>query len=274
MIALRYLCRLCTHAHRNPVAQKSTASLLLFSRSFGQCFVLVNSNTNGIVQNNVSFRILQNSLVCAGMMKREASKSPKGKGKGKGKGGGKTKLDLSLGYDVIDLGEVQRKMANSTRMLTDTYRDKFAANLTANVLDKIGVEVDGSRWRVNEIADITSRGKEFVITCSSASHGKEIGKAIQKSLNIPVSFEDTIVRVPMLLSTEYRRDLVKPVKEAADKTLRDVRDIQQNAAKKLKKSSESKDAIKLIEEQVQLLFDMHNAQTKEVLSKKLDELQS
>merc|ERR1711928_141222 len=30
MIALRYLCRLCTHAHRNPVAQKSTASLLLF----------------------------------------------------------------------------------------------------------------------------------------------------------------------------------------------------------------------------------------------------
>jgi len=218
--------------------------------------------------------ILQKNLLGAGMVKREASKSPKGKGKTKGKGGGKTKLDLSLGQDILDLSEVQRKMANSTRVLTDLYRDKFAADLTASVLDKIGVNVDGSRWRVNEIADITSKGKEFMITCSSSAHGKEIGKAIQKSLNIPVSFEDTIVRVPMLLSTEYRRDLVKPVKEAADKTLRDIRDVQQTAAKKLKKSSESKDVIKSIEEQVQLLFDMHNAQTKEILSKKLTELQS
>jgi len=272
---VRNICRHYTmvgHLCRNLQMPKSELPILYFSRSFMQSCVSIDNNTrHGVTAKHNTRRILQNNFVNIGMVVREGSKKSKGKGK---KGGGATKLDLSLGQEIIDLHEVQQKMVNATTRLAGLYRDKFSSNLTANVLDKIGVDVDGSRWRVNEIAEVNSKGKEFLISCSDDASGKAIGKAIQKNLNIAVSFEGRLIRVPMQLSSEYRKDLVKPVKEAADKTLREIRDVQQTAAKKLKKDSSSTDTLEMIGKQVQLLFEMNNAQTKEILSKKLNELQS
>jgi len=252
------------HIARKTHISRGYTSTFVLSRSFGQFMA-----TNVLTRSQGS--LLNNSPTVL-ITQREASKKSKGKGKGK-KGGGSTKLDLSLGGDILDLHEIHDKMSNSTRRLTDMYREKFATALTAHVLDKIGVDVGGSRCRLNEIAEVNASGKEFVITCVDNTDAKAIGKAIQKNLNIVVTFENSLIRVPMMLSSEYRKDLVKPVKEAADKALRDIRDVQQNAAKKLKKDKSSEDLIEPIEKQVQLMFEMYNAQTKDLLSNKLDELQ-
>jgi len=201
------------------------------------------------------------------LLLRNASKKAKSKAKG-----GTKKIDLSAGEDYIDLKDIADKMEHSIVRLNDVYREKYACTLTPHVLDNIQVTVDGERCRINEVADVTTSTREFVVSCLTASHAKVIAKSIERSLNIVVSVEGDMVKVARSLSTEYKMDLIRPVKESADKSLREVRDTYQTALKLLKKTAVPADTKERIEVQLKLLYEMNNTNTKNILSKKLDEL--
>ena len=108
----------------------------------------------------------------------------------------------------------------------------------------------------------------------SKEHAKAVGQAIIRSLNIVITYEDDScsVRVPALLSTEYRHDLIRPIKDAMQGANAQIRSVFQASTKVLKKSDETDDLIYQIEEQLKLLFTKYQENSKTVHDKKVAEI--
>jgi len=224
-------------------------------------------------ENNVYNKcILLKTVDVTDIAKRNATK----KSKGKKKGGG-AKVDFSIGEGILDLKKVNDDMLDVTKRLSDEFREKYSTKLTANTLDNIRVEIKGARSRLYEVAEVVTGNDEFIITCATgaAKDAKQIGKAIQGTLNIVTQVDESgIVKVPMSLSAAYKESILKPVKESAEKSKTNVRTMYQKGMKSTKKFDKSfpKEAIEAVEKQLKLLHDVHIKGIQDTLSEKMLEL--
>lgn len=191
--------------------------------------------------------------------------------------GGSSKIDTSVGDGIYDLNSVKQDMERNVERLKDEMKHKFQGTLTLSTIDNIFVTLDGTSSQLFEIAQCTALEKEFVI--QPMVKGKNIEKQIIDGINHtglnlrPRLTEKTITIDKPISNTEYKTNLMKLAKGSAEKSKNNIRKIRQQAFSQLKKIKDaSKDEIKMIEKQVELLTENSNQSIDKMIDSKKKEL--
>jgi len=204
-----------------------------------------------------------------------ATKKAKSKKKS---GGGGNKVDFTVADGVIDMKLLQRNMDT----FTTKYRDeclKYSPKLTNASLDNVSVKINGVKSSLYEVSSVTSSPKEFIVTPMVEGDEvlKELVQALHASgLHLNPREENKVIKVPIpLASSDRRKSMLKQAKVSAENTKVAIRKIRQQGFVDLRKYKDevSKDDIRRIENQIQVLTDNSTQQVDQILSKKEEELQ-
>ncbi|MCX7953930.1 MAG: ribosome recycling factor [Bacteroidales bacterium] len=153
-----------------------------------------------------------------------------------------------------------------------------AGKASPNMLDGIYIDYYGTKTPLNQIANIaTPDPRTIIVHPWDKSVLETIEKAIlQANIGLTPQNNGEIIRIPIPpLSEERRLQLVKQVKNEAEKAKVSIRNIRRDAnesLKKLKKNGISEDEIKNGEEKIQKLTDQYIEKIDKILSIKEKEL--
>ncbi len=177
--------------------------------------------------------------------------------------------------------EIEDKMKKTVSVLEHDFAVIRAGRANPAVLDKVKVNYYGTETPLNQMAAISvPEARMLVIQPWDASSLKSIEKAINESdigIN-PNNDGKTIRLVFPPLTEERRKDLIKQVKDLAEKSKVSIRSIRRDNIEKFKtqkKNSEiTEDDLKVIEKDVQELTDKYIKIIEETEAAKEKELMS
>jgi len=160
--------------------------------------------------------------------------------------------------------ELEEAVSNMEKALvhTDTEFTKIrAGKATVGMLDGIMVDYYGAATALAQVANVnTPDARTIVVQPWEKNMISPIEKAIMEAnIGLNPQNDGQLIRLNVPpLTEERRRDLVKKVKEEAEKgriTVRNIRKSTNESIKKLKNDGASEDEIKLGEAEVQKLTD-------------------
>ena len=149
-----------------------------------------------------------------------------------------------------------------------------AGKASAQMLDGVKIDYYGVNTPIDQTANIsTPDGRQIIVQPWDKSVLGLIDKAIQAAnLGFNPKNEGEILRIVVPpLTEERRRDLVKKAKTEAENakiSIRNIRRIANETAKKLKKDGIPEDEIEKLESDIQKLTDDHIAKVDRILDNK------
>lgn len=211
------------------------------------------------------FPSIENRTVpVAALTNKRGMATKKAKNKKKGSTGSKSsssKLDTSLGDGIFDLKKLKSEMDLCTQKFKEELTKKFSSELTVGTIDNIHVTLNGKTSQLFEIAEVTSQDNKFHIM--PMIKGRNVEKQIIDSidhtgLNLYPKLQGKIITISKpVSSTDYKTNLLKLSNASGERSKTSIRKIRQLALSKIKKLKDfSKDDIKLIENQVDLMMEM------------------
>lgn len=174
----------------------------------------------------------------------------------------------------MELDDCKEKMTKAVAHTESELTKIRAGKATPSMLDGISVDYYGSSTPLSQVSNInTTDARTLVIQPWEKSMLSVIEKAIiDSNIGLNPQNDGMVIRliVPPL-TEERRRDLVKKVKEEAEKgrvAVRNIRKEANEAIKKLKSEGVSEDEIKSGEAEVQKLTDKFIAQVDQLAEAK------
>ena len=149
----------------------------------------------------------------------------------------------------------------------------------ASMLDMVKVDVYGQIMPINQLASISVPEARLIsIQVWDQGNVKLVDAAIQKSdlgVNPQIDGSTLRIRIPDL-TEERRKDLIKVLKNIAEKNKVSIRNIRREANDDLKKLTKEKkiseDENKIFEKNIQKATDEHIANIEKILSEKEKEI--
>ena len=149
----------------------------------------------------------------------------------------------------------------------------------ASMLDMIKVDVYGQIMPINQLASISvPEARLITIQVWDQTNVKAVDAAVQKSdLGINPQIDGSVLRIRIPdLTEERRKDLIKVLKNIAEKNKVSIRNIRREANDELKKLIKDKkiseDENKLFEKNIQKVTDDHIANIENILTEKEKEI--
>ncbi len=161
----------------------------------------------------------------------------------------------------LELDDCKESMGKAVAHTESELTKIRAGKASPSMLDGIAVDYYGSMTPLSQVSNInTTDARTIVIQPWEKNILGAIEKAIMDSnLGLNPQNDGTIIRLAIpILTEERRRDLVKKVKEEAEKgriAIRNIRKDANESIKKLKNDGASEDEIKTGEGEVQKLTD-------------------
>ncbi len=161
----------------------------------------------------------------------------------------------------LELDDCKESMGKAVAHTESELTKIRAGKASPSMLDGISVDYYGSMTPLAQVSNInTTDARTIVIQPWEKNILGAIEKAIMDSnLGLNPQNDGTIIRLAIpILTEERRRDLVKKVKEEAEKgriAIRNIRKDANESIKKLKNDGASEDEIKSGEGEVQKLTD-------------------
>ena len=149
----------------------------------------------------------------------------------------------------------------------------------ASMLDMIKVDVYGQMMPINQLASVSvPEARLITIQVWDQTNIKAVDAAIQKSdLGINPQIDGSVLRIRIPdLTEERRKDLIKVLKNIAEKNKVSIRNIRREGNDELKKLIKDKkiseDENKVFEKNIQKVTDDHIANIEKILSEKEKEI--
>lgn len=154
-----------------------------------------------------------------------------------------------------------------------------AGKARTSLLDGIKVDYYGSKTPLNQLANISApEARLLTIQPYDKSTIEDIEKAIMSSgLGLNPNNDGNIIRIPLPIPSEERREeLVKHVREIAEKARISIRNHRRDANDEIKKTVDKEslpeDSKFEAEEKIQELTDAHTAKVDKLLKEKEEEI--
>lgn len=177
------------------------------------------------------------------------------------------------------LDQFNSKMSKTVDTLKEEYSTIRAGRANPHLLDKLKVDYYGQPTSFQAVANISvPEARVIQIQPWESKLIKEIEKAILASdLGLTPSNDGRVIRLVFPeLTEERRKDIVKDIRKKAETARIAVRNIRREANeifKKQNKSSEiSEDEFKLLEDDCQMLTDMHIVEIDRIMEEKSKEI--
>ena len=171
------------------------------------------------------------------------------------------------------------KMDKSIQSLKKDISTLRTGRASANMLDTIKIDVYGQLMPIEQLGTVSVPEARLIsIQVWDKSNISSIESAIQKSeLGINPQIDGQIIRLRIPdLTEERRKDLVKILKNMAEKSRVSIRNIRREAneelKKKLKDKTISEDISKNYEKNIQKLTDTNIENIEKILSEKEKEI--
>lgn len=175
--------------------------------------------------------------------------------------------------------DVSEHMELAIEAMKESFESIRTGKASPGLVENIKVDYYGKSMPLREIAGITvPEARLLVIQPWDPNSISEIEKAIQASnLGIKPVNDGRVIRLPIPeLSEERRAELAKTVKDKAEETRIEIRNIRRdanNAVKKAEKNSEiTEDDLNDMLEEIQKLTDNSIEKVNDILEKKQNEL--
>ena len=171
------------------------------------------------------------------------------------------------------------KMDKSIQSLKKDISTLRTGRASANMLDTIKIDVYGQLMPIEQLGTVSVPEARLIsIQVWDKSNISSIESAIQKSeLGINPQIDGQIIRLRIPdLTEERRKDLVKILKNMAEKSRVSIRNIRREANEELKKKQKDKtiseDQSKNYEKNIQKLTDTNIENIEKILSEKEKEI--
>lgn len=179
----------------------------------------------------------------------------------------------------MTISEIQQKLNQSVEVLAKELRGLRLGRASAEMLDSIRVEAYGSVMPISQVAAIQTPGHDQILI---QPWDKAVVSAIEKAirisdLNVNPSVDGTTIRITLPpLTAERRTELVKVANKQAEEARIAVRNVREEAMddldRALKAKEISEDEKFRSREAAQKAVDAANAQIKEMVEKKEQEI--
>jgi ribosome recycling factor len=172
------------------------------------------------------------------------------------------------------LAEANEGMLLAVQHLEKELQKLRAGKASVQMLDGVKIDYYGAMTPIDQAANIsTPDGRQIIVQPWDKSVLGLIDKAIQAAnLGFNPKNEGEILRISVPpLTEERRRDLVKKAKaesETAKISIRNIRRLANETAKKLKKDGVPEDEVDKLEIDIQKLTDEHIAKTDRIFEVK------
>mmetsp|Transcript_25918 Transcript_25918/g.59884 ORF Transcript_25918/g.59884 Transcript_25918/m.59884 type:complete len:310 (-) Transcript_25918:117-1046(-) len=173
------------------------------------------------------------------------------KGKGGKRGGGGSESggaqETGEGPEVDTqslMEEAESKMGSSLNVLEEALRGIRAGKATPALIADVTVDAYGSEITLKEVATITATdNRTLLVNCFDETTAPAVEKGLMaSSLGFGISPSGATIKVSIPeLTTDKRKQYVKVAKEAAEKSRVAVRNVRQQAMKKIKAFEKKKD---------------------------------
>ncbi len=181
--------------------------------------------------------------------------------------------------DVIDLSAAGRRMNGAVESVRSNFATIRTGRANPSLLDRIEVEVYGSRMALRSVANIGApEARLLTVTPFDPNSLKDIERAIRDAdIGLNPQNDGKILRLPIPeLTEERRRDLVRMARSMAEEgrvAVRNVRRDEMRDLHELRKEGEiSQDDEHRAEEELQKLTDDYVKRVEAVLADKEAEL--
>lgn len=178
---------------------------------------------------------------------------------------------------IID--QADTTMDESVKYFKKELSHVRAGKAQTSLLDGIKVEYYGSQTPLNQLANVSApEARLLTVQPYDKSSLENIEKAIMASgLGLNPSNDGNIIRIPLpILSEERRQELVKHVKDIAEKTRISIRNTRREANDEIKKKVQAdslpEDSKFEAEEEIQSVTDKHTETVDKLLEKKEQEI--
>jgi ribosome recycling factor len=181
--------------------------------------------------------------------------------------------------DVIDLSVAGRRMNGAVESVRSNFATIRTGRANPSLLDRIEVEVYGSRMALRSIANIGApEARLLTVTPFDPNSLKDIERAIRDAdIGLNPQNDGKILRLPIPeLTEERRRDLIRMARSMAEEgrvAVRNVRRDEMRDLHELRKEGEiSQDDEHRAEEELQKLTDSYVKRVEAALADKEAEL--
>ena len=181
--------------------------------------------------------------------------------------------------DIIDLSAAERRMKGAVESVRSNFATIRTGRANPSLLDRIEVEVYGSRMPLRSVANIGApEARLLTVTPFDPNSLKDIERAIRDAdMGLNPQNDGKILRLPIPeLTEERRRDLVRMARSMAEEgrvAVRNVRRDEMRDLHELRKEGEiSQDDEHRAEEELQKLTDGYVKRVEAALADKEAEL--
>ena len=180
--------------------------------------------------------------------------------------------------DVIDLTAAGRRMKGAVESVRSNFATIRTGRANPSLLDRIEVEVYGSRMPLRSVANIGAPEARLTVTPFDPSSLKDIERAIRDAdIGLNPQNDGKILRLPIPeLTEERRRELIRMARSMAEEgrvAVRNVRRDEMRDLHELRKEGEiSQDDEHRAEDELQKLTDGYIKRVEAILADKEAEL--
>lgn len=172
--------------------------------------------------------------------------------------------------------EAEDKMQKAIESVEKEFLSVRTGRANPALLDKVSADYYGNPTPLKNMANITvSEGRTLVVTPFDKTSLKDIEKAIADSdLDVNPNNDGSVIRITFPpLTEERRKELVKVVKEIAEKYKVSVRNARREALDRNKKDGEAtEDDKRKFQDDIQKVTDKHINEIDSLLKNKEEEM--
>ncbi|XP_077352848.1 ribosome-recycling factor, mitochondrial isoform X2 [Festucalex cinctus] len=206
-----------------------------------------------------------------------ATKKAKAKAKGQA---AKLNINTALVEDIISLDELKEDMTAVVNVLKDDFTRNLSIRTSPGALDHIVVSTPDGKFPLNQLGQVSMKSPQLIMV-NMSSYPEATAAAAralrESSMNLNPEVDGTIIKVAVpKVTREHRENLTKTAKQFSNKAKDSLRRVRSNAMAQVKKAKErqSEDTIRLVEKQVQQMFDNITADIDKQLAAKTKDLLS
>ncbi len=177
------------------------------------------------------------------------------------------------------LKDTEKKMVQAIEHFKTELRTLRTGRANTGMLDKVTVEVYGSRMPLKDVATLTTpEARQIVVAPFDRGNLPSIGKAIEAAnLNVRVTIDGNVIRVTVPeMDESVRKEMCKIAKRKSEETKVVIRNIRRDGNEALKKQKDDgilpEDGLKKSEKKVQELTDRFCKETDDLLQQKEKEI--
>ncbi|MCH9612382.1 MAG: Ribosome-recycling factor [Chlamydiia bacterium] len=163
---------------------------------------------------------------------------------------------------MVQTADVEGKMKEAVEHLSNEFRNLRTGRVNTQILDGVNVEVYGSMMNLKQVATMSVRERDIIITPFDQQTLHAIAKGIEDS---PVKLQAIVegkqhVRVPVPpLDANMRKDIVKQAKQKKEEAKVSIRNIRRDSNNEVKRDQDggsiTEDERKRMEKKIQELTD-------------------